>query len=174
MAKTAWDIHLRERSGIMATIQRGPVGRVKSSERWQEPRATPPALDRSSAFPPNAIRGSVPSMKLRISGSTVCFRLVPPEVSEWRTAGRCDAEVRIGPAPQDRWAYRLELTDSPDWTVATEAGRLLVGVPRATVQAWSDSEDAISLEHLTPWGTRIVVEKDLPRRVLRAKDPGLR
>lgn len=110
-------------------------------------------------------------MKLRISGSTVRFRLLPPEVSVWRTTGRCAGEVRIGPGPADRWAYRLELTSGPDWTVVPAEGCLVVGVPQAAVQAWADSEEAISLEHLTSWGTDLVIEKDLPRRSLRARNP---
>jgi hypothetical protein len=111
-------------------------------------------------------------MKLRISGSTVRFRLLPPEVAAWRTTGRCAEEVRIGPDAADRWAYRLELTTEPDWTVATEKGGLVVEVPHAAVQSWADSEDAIALEHLTPWGTVIVIEKDLPRRILRSRNAG--
>ena len=100
------------------------------------------------------------------------FRLLPSEVADWLTTGRCAGEIRIGPEPADRWGYRLELIDGTDWTVNPEQGCLVVGVPRSAAQAWSDSEAAISLDHLTGWGTGIVVERDLPRRVLRAKDPG--
>ena len=111
-------------------------------------------------------------MKLRISGSTLRFRLLPPEVSAWRTTGRCAGEILIGPEPADRWAYRLELTGGPDWTVIREQECLVVGVPQTAVQAWADSEEAISLEYLTSWGTDLVIEKDLPRRTPRARNPG--
>lgn len=74
--------------------------------------------------------------------------------------------VQIGPLAQDRWAYRLELDSGPDWKISIEAGHWNVAIPRTAVQHWTDSE-AITLEHLTPWGTRLILEKDLPRRLLR-------
>ncbi len=120
-----------------------------------------------AGFPSVDVPGSVPGMKLRISGSTVRFRMLPPEVESLRATGCCAGEVQLGPGPEDRWSYRLTRTAGADWSVVFEAGRLTVSVPLAEVQAWADAENAITLEHATPWGTRIVVEKDLPRRADR-------
>ncbi|MEY4692393.1 MAG: hypothetical protein RIT19_2718 [Verrucomicrobiota bacterium] len=120
-----------------------------------------------AGFPSLDVPGSVPAMKLRISGSNVRFRMPPAEVAAWRATGCCAAEVQLGPGPEDRWSYRLTRNAGADWSVVLEAGRLTVSVPLAEVQAWADSENVIALEHTTPWGTRIVVEKDLPRRADR-------
>ena len=105
-------------------------------------------------------------MKLRLLGSTVCIRMLPPELASWQSAGRWAEGVQIGPSTQDRWSYRLELSAGPSWNVTAEPGQLVVAVPREAVRDWADSE-AITLEHLTPWGTRLILEKDLPRRLLR-------
>lgn len=102
-------------------------------------------------------------MKLRIFGSTVRIRMRPLEVTSWRAAGHWAEGVQIGPSSQDRWSYRLEVTSGPDWKVTAEPGHLVVAVPHEAVRDWADSE-AVTLEHLTPWGTRITLEKDLPRR----------
>jgi hypothetical protein len=112
------------------------------------------------------VRVSVPSMKLRLLGSTVCIRMHPQEVACWRSAGHWAEGVQIGPSSLDRWSYRLELTSGPNWNVTAEPGHLVVVVPCAAVRDWTDSE-AVTLEHLTPWGTRLILEKDLPRRLLR-------
>ncbi len=107
--------------------------------------------------------GSVPTMKLRIFGSSVRFRMRPPEVAAWLESGTVSDGVRIGPRDGDRWSYRLEVTPAADWDVAVESGHWVVSVPRSAARAWADS-DLVALEHLTPWGTRITIEKDLPRR----------
>lgn len=120
-----------------------------------------------AGFPSVNVPGSVLAMKLRISGSNVRFRMPPAEVAAWRATGCCAAEVQLGPGPEDRWSYRLTLNAGADWSVVLEAGRLTVSVPLAKVQAWADAESAFTLEHATPWDTRIVVEKDLPRRTDR-------
>ena len=112
------------------------------------------------------VRVSVLSMKLRLLGSTVCIRMHPQELASWQSAGRWAEGVQIGPSTQDRWSYRLELSAGPSWNVTAEPGQLVVAVPREAVRDWADSE-AITLEHLTPWGTRLILEKDLPRRLLR-------
>lgn len=118
------------------------------------------------------VRVSVLSMKLRLLGSTVCIRMHPQELASWQSAGRWAEGVQIGPSTQDRWSYRLELSAGPSWNVTAEPGQLVVAVPREAVRDWADSE-AITLEHLTPWGTRLILEKDLPRRLLRPekRDP---
>jgi len=113
-----------------------------------------------------SVRVSVLSMKLRLLGSTVCIRMLPPELASWQSAGRWAEGVQIGPSTQDRWSYRLELSSGPDWSAAAEPGHLVVAVPREAVRDWADSE-ATTLEYLTPWGTRLILEKDLPRRLLR-------
>ena len=113
-----------------------------------------------------SVRVSVLSMKLRLLGSTVCIRMHPQELASWQSAGRWAEGVQIGPSTQDRWSYRLELSAGPNWNVTAEPGQLVVAVPREAVRDWADSE-AITLEHLTPWGTRLILEKDLPRRLLR-------
>ena len=95
-------------------------------------------------------------MKLRIFGSTVRFRMRRPELANWLASGQQAEAVQIGPAPGDRWSYRLITTHGPDWNVTSESGQLVV-------TNWANS-NAVSLEHLTPWGTRIIIEKDLPRR----------
>jgi hypothetical protein len=105
-------------------------------------------------------------MKLRLFGSTVRIRMRPQEVASWRAAGHWTEGVQIGPASQDRWSYRLELAPDPDWNVTAEPGHLVVTIPHAAVRDWTDSE-AVTLEHLTSWGTRLILEKDLPRRLLR-------
>lgn len=112
------------------------------------------------------VRVSVPSMKLRLLGSTVCIRMLPPELASWQSAGHWAEGVQIGPSSQDRWSYRLELTSGPNWNVTAEPGHLVVVVPCAAVRDWTNSE-TVTLEHLTPWGTRLILEKDLPRRLLR-------
>ena len=112
------------------------------------------------------VRVSVPSMKLRLLGSTVCIRMLPPELASWQSAGHWAEGVQIGPASLDRWSYRLELTSGPNWKVTAEPGHLIVVVPCAAVRDWTNSE-TVTLEHLTPWGTRLILEKDLPRRLLR-------
>jgi hypothetical protein len=119
-----------------------------------------------------SVRVSVLSMKLRLLGSTVCIRMLPPELASWQSAGRWAEGVQIGPSTQDRWSYRLELSSGPDWSAAAEPGHLVVAVPREAVRDWADSE-ATTLEYLTPWGTRLILEKDLPRRLLRPekRDP---
>jgi hypothetical protein len=109
---------------------------------------------------------SVGPMKLRIFDSTVRIRMLPPELASWQSAGHWAEGVQIGPSTQDRWSYRLELSSGPDWSAAAEPGHLVVAVPREAVRDWADSE-AITLEYLTPWGTRLILEKDLPRRLLR-------
>jgi hypothetical protein len=113
-----------------------------------------------------SVRVSVLSMKLRLLGSTVCIRMLPPELASWQSAGHWAEGVQIGPSTQDRWSYRLELSSGPDWSAAAEPGHLVVAVPREAVRDWADSE-ATTLEYLTPWGTRLILEKDLPRRLLR-------
>lgn len=120
-----------------------------------------------AGFPSVRVPGSVNAMKLRISGSTVRFRILPPEVASLRATGCCADEVRLGPSPGDRCSYRLALAADTEWAVALVEGTLTVSVPQAEIQAWADAETAIALEHVTPWGTRIVVEKDLPRRADR-------
>ncbi|MEN9777590.1 MAG: hypothetical protein RJB04_1345 [Verrucomicrobiota bacterium] len=105
-------------------------------------------------------------MKVRWVDSIVRFRMRPLEVADWMATGQCTGGVQIGPLAQDRWAYRLELDSGPDWKISIEAGHWNVAIPRTAVQLWTDSE-AITLEHLTPWGTRLILEKDLPRRLLR-------
>lgn len=102
-------------------------------------------------------------MKLRIFGSTVRFRMRRPELASWLESGQQAEAVQIGPAPGDRWSYRLIATPESDWKVTSESGQLVVTIPMTVARSWADS-DAVSLEHLTPWGTRIVIEKDLPRR----------
>jgi|688.fasta_scaffold634058_2 hypothetical protein len=109
---------------------------------------------------------SVGPMKLRIFDSTVRIRMLPPELASWQSAGHWAEGVQIGPSTQDRWSYRLELSSGPDWSAAAEPGHLVVAVPREAVRDWADSE-ATTLEYLTPWGTRLILEKDLPRRLLR-------
>jgi hypothetical protein len=109
---------------------------------------------------------SVGPMKLRIFDSTVRIRMLPPELASWQSAGHWAEGVQIGPSTQDRWSYRLELSSGPDWSAAAEPGHLVVAVPREAVRDWVDSE-ATTLEYLTPWGTRLILEKDLPRRLLR-------
>lgn len=80
--------------------------------------------------------------------------------------GQCVGQIQIGPLAQDQWAYLLELNPGPDWKITSQSGRWNVAVPRSAVQHWTDSE-TVTLEHLTPWGTRLILEKDLPRRHLR-------
>jgi hypothetical protein len=109
---------------------------------------------------------SVGPMKLRIFDSTVRIRMLPPELASWQSAGHWAEGVQIGPSTHDRWSYRLELSSGPDWSAAAEPGHLVVAVPREAVRDWADSE-ATTLEYLTPWGTRLILEKDLPRRLLR-------
>ena len=96
----------------------------------------------------------------------VRFRMRPPEVADWMAKGQCAGGVQIGPLAQDRWAYCLELDSGPDWKMSIESGLWNVAIPRTAVQQWAHS-DAVTLEHLTPWGTRLILEKDLPRRHLR-------
>ena len=102
-------------------------------------------------------------MKLRIFDSTVRFRMRRPELANWLASGQQAEAVQIGPAPGDRWSYRLITTHGPEWNVTSESGQLVVTIPMTIARNWADS-DAVSLEHLTPWGTRIIIEKDLPRR----------
>ena len=130
---------------------------------WQSGIGTRTLERLRAGFPSVRVPGSVSAMKLRISGSTVRFRMLPPEVASLRATGCCDGEVRLGPGPEDRWSYRLTMATDNEWAVALVEGTLTVSVPQAEIQAWADAETAIALEHVTPWGTRIVVEKDLPR-----------
>ena len=123
-------------------------------------------------------------MKLRIFGSSVRFRMRPPEVAAWLESGTVSDGVRIGPRDGDRWSYRLEVTPAADWDVAVESGHWVVSVPQSAARAWADS-DLVSLEHLTPWGTRITIGKRPPTpnpvirsgsvapsgRTLRAREP---
>lgn len=94
------------------------------------------------------------------------FRMRSPEVADWMATGQCAGQIQIGPLAQDRWAYRLELNPGPDWKITTESGCWNVAIPQLAVQHWADSE-TLTLEYLTPWGTRLILEKDLPRRHLR-------
>ncbi len=105
-------------------------------------------------------------MKVRWVDSTMRFRMRSPEVADWMATGQCAGEIQIGPLAQDRWAYRLELNPGPDWKITTESGCWNVAVPQSAAQHWADSE-TLTLEYLTPWGTRLILEKDLPRRHLR-------
>jgi hypothetical protein len=105
-------------------------------------------------------------MKVRWVDSTVRFRMRPPEVVDWMATGQCAGQIQIGPLAQDQWAYRLELNPGPDWKITSQSGRWNVAVPRSAVQHWASSE-TVTLEYITPWGTLLILEKDLPRRHLR-------
>lgn len=112
--------------------------------------------------------GSVQSMKVRWHDSSVRFRLSPAEVADWMATGWCVAAVRIGPSVQDLWSCRLELSLESDWHASADAGHLVVRVPHDAARHWFES-GGIDLEHLTGWGTRLVIERDLPRRAARAR-----
>ena len=78
-------------------------------------------------------------MKLRIFGSSVRFRMRPPEVAAWLESGTVSDGVRIGPRDGDRWSYRLEVTPAADWDVAVESGHWVVSVPQSAARAWADA-----------------------------------
>lgn len=136
------------------------------------PRSNPPPdpdAGGNVAFLPGRVPVSVRAMKVRLSDSMVRFRLSPDEASDWLATGACSGGVRVGPRESDRWSYRLELGRRDGWRVTTEGGGLVVEVPMEAAKAWN-AAGAARLEHTTPWGTRLRIERDLPRRGARDRD----
>lgn len=154
----------------MGDIQREAGSAVKPRGRREAGRARrrPPEVA-NAAFLSGRVPVSVPAMKVRLSDSMVRFRLSPAEASDWLATGTCAGGVRVGAGESDHWSYRLEVAPRDGWQLSVDAGRLVVEVPVEAARAWGASASA-RLEHTTPWGTRLRIERDLGRRGPRDRD----
>jgi len=110
-------------------------------------------------------------MKLRLEEKSLRLRLSDAEVAQFAQTGRVAYTIAFGPAPDQTLVYALEKLPTTDPATAVQvryaAGALVVEVPAALAQEWTDTEkNGFSTEILVAKGRelRILVEKDLDCR----------
>ena len=111
-------------------------------------------------------------MKLRIRGNSIRFRLQQSEVRALLEHRHVEEQTRIGLGPEERFTYRIELSDRTKEPIATLHGtRLIVSLPISTARAWAEGKE-LTLGAVQSLGggetLRILVEKDLACVVPRA------
>lgn len=110
-------------------------------------------------------------MKLRVEEDSLRLRLSEAEVAQFAATGRVAHALVFGPAPDQRLVYALEClaasAAASDVQVRYAAGLLVVGVPAALAQEWTETEkNGFSAQIHVAEGQelRILVEKDLDCR----------
>jgi hypothetical protein len=110
-------------------------------------------------------------MKLRLEEKSLRLRLSDAEVAQFAQTGRVAYTIAFGPAPDQTLLYALEKLPATDPATAVQvcyaAGALVVEVPAALAQEWTDTEkNGFSAQILVAEGRelRILVEKDLDCR----------
>ena len=110
-------------------------------------------------------------MKLRLEEKSLRLRLSDAEVAQFAQTGRVAYTIAFGPAPDQTLVYALEKLPATDPATAVQvryaAGALVVEVPAALAQEWTDTEkNGFSAQILVAEGRelRILVEKDLDCR----------
>ena len=88
-------------------------------------------------------------MKLRIRGNTLRLRLTQGEVRQLRASGEVSDAVHFGPDRALHYALVAGEVDEP--RARFEGDRITVELPRASANAWADS-DAVGIEHDQPPG----------------------
>ena len=106
-------------------------------------------------------------MKLRLVPDAVRLRLRRGDLTELLATGAVECSVQVGVLPAARLSYRLELSDE---IAAGElhpfSGGLCVRIPRPDAMVWSAGDEA-GLCYQTPWGVRLLIEKDFACLELR-------
>lgn len=110
---------------------------------------------------------SLKTMKLRILGNSVRFRVSQAELAQLETDGHVEDSVAFG--PDARLVYRLEVADSGPGAAAEsisagyDGNGVRVVLPRAIVDVWQQPDEvSIRGEQALPGGGNlsILVEKD--------------
>lgn len=84
-------------------------------------------------------------MKLRIRGNSLRFRLGRTEVRDLDVSGSIEETVNFGTDQLNDLCYRLEASQSPDFSGTFANGRITVSVPGSIINEWVDS-DQVSIE----------------------------
>ena len=110
-------------------------------------------------------------MKLRLEEKSLRLRLSDAEVAQFAQTGRVAYTIAFGPAPDQTLLYALEQLPATDPVTTVQvryaAGALVVEVPAALAQEWTNTEkNGFSTQILVAEGRelRILVEKDLDCR----------
>ena len=99
-------------------------------------------------------------MKLRLVPDAVRLRLRRSDLTELLASGAVERSVQVGVLPADRLSYRLELHDGiSTGELHPLSGGFCVRIPRPDAVVWSAGGEA-GLCYCTPWGVRLLIEKD--------------
>lgn len=103
------------------------------------------------------------TMKLRIKGNSVRFRLMRSEVKAFLETGRIEEHVQLGPKQQDSLTYAIEYAASAtEASVKYEAQEFCVVLPQDVVQEWGNREQVGIYDAVPVFGgsLTILIEKD--------------
>ena len=102
-----------------------------------------------------------PRVKLRLFKDSIRFRVRRPDLAELLSKGSIEHGVRIGPGEADLLTYRLRTVPDGEHAVTPLGLGLEVRIPEAAARDWAESS-AVGIGFTTPWGSRVLVEKDFP------------
>ncbi len=100
-------------------------------------------------------------MKLRLFKDSVRFRVRRPDLERLVSSGEVVHSVRTGADDAHRLEYRLVSADVPGPVLEPLPSGLCVRLPSADVGRWAAGPET-GIEFRTPWGVRVLVEKDFP------------
>ena len=100
-------------------------------------------------------------MKLRLFKDSVRFRVRRPDLDRLMSVGEVGHSVRTGPSDGDRLVYRLRKSDGDVPVLEPLSTGLCVQLPAVDVERWASGPET-GIEFRTPWGVRVLVEKDFP------------
>ncbi len=100
-------------------------------------------------------------VKLRLFKDSIRFRVRRPDVEELLSKGQIEHGVRIGPGQADLLTYRLRTVADGDHSVTRLGLGLEVRILETAARNWAESS-AVGIGFTTPWGSRVLVEKDFP------------
>ena len=99
-------------------------------------------------------------MKLRLTPNSLRLRVTRSEVADIRQNGRLVCALQAGPAAGNVLAYGLEFVSTlPAIAIAFSQSRITVQVPAKLGEHWAQTGE-VGLYGDTPWGLRVMVEKD--------------
>jgi hypothetical protein len=100
-------------------------------------------------------------VKLRVFKDSIRFRIRRPDLDRLVSEGEVAHAVRTGPTEEHFLTYRLRKTDGTDPMLEPLPSGLCVHLPGVDVERWAAGPET-GLEFRTPWGVRVLVEKDFP------------
>ena len=100
-------------------------------------------------------------MKLRLFKDSVRFRVRRPDLDRLMSVGEVGHLVRTGPSEENRLVYLLRKSAGTIPTLDPLPSGLCVHLPAVEVERWAAGPET-GIEFRTPWGVRVLVEKDFP------------